>query len=88
MLDDVLMVTVTVPPAVTDVGLNVAVAPVGRPLALKVTVCAVPLVTAVVTVAVVEPPASTAAEVGAAVTEWSLPVEEFFHAVPSRTWQY
>ena len=35
------------PPAVTEVGLNDAVAPAGRPVALKLTFCAEPLVTAV-----------------------------------------
>src|SRR6267378_2194386 len=40
-------VSVEVPPAVTEVGLNDAVAPAGRPVALKVTFCADPLVTAV-----------------------------------------
>src|SRR5436305_13287799 len=39
------------PPAVTDVGLNVAVAPEGRPLAERLTVWAEPEVTAVDTVA-------------------------------------
>src|SRR2546428_14184344 len=35
------------PPLVTDVGLNVAAAPEGRPEALRVTVCGVPAVVAV-----------------------------------------
>jgi hypothetical protein len=43
----VVIVRVELPPAVTDVGLNVAVAPDGRPLAPRATVCAEPLVTAV-----------------------------------------
>jgi hypothetical protein len=40
-------VSVELPPAPTDVGLNVAVTPDGWPLALRATFCAVPLVTAV-----------------------------------------
>src|SRR2546422_591034 len=46
--DAVAMVKVELPPAVTAVGLNVAVAPAGSPLALKLTVCAEPLTRAVV----------------------------------------
>ena len=48
---EVLVVTVKVelPPAVTDVGLKLPVAPAGRPDTLRSTVCALPLVTAVVT---------------------------------------
>ena len=46
------MVKVELPPAVTAVGLNVAVAPAGSPLALSVTVCAEPLTTAVLMVLV------------------------------------
>ena len=42
------MVKVELPPAVTALGLNVAVVPAGSPLALKVTVCAEPLTRAVV----------------------------------------
>src|SRR5438132_98648 len=40
-------------PAVTDAGLKLTVVPAGRPLALRLTVCAEPLVTAV---EIVEPP--------------------------------
>src|SRR5438477_9928605 len=43
----VAIVIVELLPAATAVGLNDAVAPAGRPLALKVTFCAEPLVTAV-----------------------------------------
>jgi hypothetical protein len=43
----VLMVSVELLPAVTDVGLKLAVAPEGTPLTLKFTVCAEPLVTVV-----------------------------------------
>src|SRR5437879_4576005 len=45
--DAVVMVKVELPPAVTAVGLKVAVAPAGSPLALSVTVCAEPLTRAV-----------------------------------------
>src|SRR5439155_10468399 len=45
-------VSVELPPAVTDAGLNEAVAPEGRALALSETVCAEPLVTAVAMVEV------------------------------------
>ena len=48
-------VSVELPPAVTDAGPNDAVAPEGRPLALRVTVCAEPLVTAVAIVEVALP---------------------------------
>lgn len=44
------IVRVELPPAVTEVGLNVAVVPDGRPLAPKATVCAEPLATAVLIV--------------------------------------
>src|SRR5688500_6725001 len=67
------MVSVAEPPAVTDDGLNEAVAPAGRPLADSVTVCAVPAVTAVLTVVVPEPPAVTLADVGDTAIEKSLP---------------
>src|SRR5205814_9977279 len=60
---DVAVVTVSVedPPEVTDVGLNAAAAPLGRSLADSETVCAVPAVVAVDTVAVAVAPGSTAA---------------------------
>ena len=41
------MVSVELAPAVTDVGLNVALAPAGTPEIDKLTVCAPPVVTAV-----------------------------------------
>jgi hypothetical protein len=47
-----LTVSVDAPPAVTEAGLKLAVAPAGRPLALRLTVCALPLSTAVLIVAV------------------------------------
>ena len=60
-----------VPPAVTDGGLNSAVAPAGRPLAENVTVSATPLTTAVLTVAPIVPPTWTLPEVGETVNEKS-----------------
>src|SRR2546421_295000 len=51
-------------PAVTDDGLNVAVAPVGSPLALSATLCAEPLVTAVEIVDVPLLPAVTVTALG------------------------
>src|SRR5665213_2065205 len=56
----------------TDVGLKVTVVPDGAPLALRLTVWATPLVTAVETVDVVLEPAVTVPEVGAAAMEKSL----------------
>src|SRR6185503_18904285 len=58
------MLSVDEPPAVTEVGLNDALAPDGRPLADNATVCAEPAVTAVDTVAEVDEPAATEADVG------------------------
>jgi len=56
----VLEATVTVivdePPAVTELGLKLTVVPVGWPLALRLTVCAEPLVFAVVIVDLPFPP--------------------------------
>src|SRR3954471_6207685 len=46
------MVRVELAPALTEAGLNVAVAPLGRPLMLSVTLCAAPLVMAVAMVEV------------------------------------
>jgi len=51
-----LSVSVELFPAVTEVGLNEAVAPAGNPLADKLTDSALPLVTAVEIVLVPEPP--------------------------------
>jgi hypothetical protein len=62
-------------PEVTDDGVNVAVAPAGRPLALSETVSAEPDVTAVETVAAALLPATTLAEVGLTEMEKSLDVE-------------
>jgi hypothetical protein len=61
---DVESVSVDDPPAVTDVGENDAVTPLGRPLALSETVCAEPDVTAVETVVLVPEPAATDADDG------------------------
>jgi hypothetical protein len=58
------IVSVDEPPAVTDVGLNVALAPLGRPLADNDTVWAEPEVTAVETVVDVPEPAVTVPDVG------------------------
>jgi hypothetical protein len=67
--------TVTViveePPAVTDVGLKVTVAPVGCPLALRLTDCAAPLVTAVEMVEVPFAPCATLRLAGLALIEKS-----------------
>jgi hypothetical protein len=49
-------VSVEVPPAATDAGLNEAVVPGGTPLLLSATVSATPLVTVVEIVEVVEVP--------------------------------
>ncbi len=51
-----LTVNVDEPPEVTLVGLNEAEAPVGTPLTDRLTVCAEPLVVAVLTVAVPDAP--------------------------------
>src|SRR5439155_19452408 len=64
-------VSVELPPAVTDAGLNEAVAPEGRPLALSETVCAEPLVTAVVIVEVALPFCVAETELGLALIEKS-----------------
>jgi hypothetical protein len=69
---DVASVRVDEPPDVTDVGLNVAVTPDGRPLAEKATDWADPAVVAVLTVVVAELPAATEPEVGEVATEKSL----------------
>ena len=59
-------------PAVTLVGVNLATAPVGSPLALNATDWAEPLVTAVLMVVVAAEPATTLAEGGEAEREKSL----------------
>jgi hypothetical protein len=56
VVDDVATVSVELPPDVTLLGLNEALAPVGSPLALRLTACAEPDVTAVVMVLVALPP--------------------------------
>ena len=53
VVDPTLMVMVLEFPAVTEVGLKLTVAPAGAPVAVRLTVCATPLVTAV---PMVEPP--------------------------------
>jgi hypothetical protein len=58
-------------PAVTEDGENDAVAPLGKPLALSETDCALPDVTAVETVAVPLDPAATLTDVGLTATEKS-----------------
>jgi hypothetical protein len=57
-------VSVEPDPAVAEVGLNVAVAPAGTPVALNVTVCAVPEATAVETEVVADEPCVTEPDVG------------------------
>ena len=58
------MVSVEELPAVTELGLNDAVAPAGRPLAVSVTVSADPLRTLVFTVVVTELPGFVEPEEG------------------------
>src|SRR5689334_10869014 len=71
---EVAMVSVELPPAeVTEVGLNVAVAPLGRPDAVSATVWAEPLVSVAATVVVSELPGLTAPDAGEAAREKSLP---------------
>jgi len=65
-----------VPPAVTDVGVKFAEAPGGRPLALKVTVCAAPLVTAVEIVEAALNPSTTLTLDGFALIEKSSAVAD------------
>src|SRR5438552_13701382 len=64
-------VSVELPPAVTDAGVNEAVAPEGRPLALSETVCAEPLVTAVAMVEVAVAFCVAETELGLALMEKS-----------------
>ena len=79
--DDVVLIdSVELPPDVTDVGLSVAVTPVGAPLTARVTVCAEPLVVAVEIVELVEPPAVTEPLVGLAEIEKSLVAMLAMHA--------
>ena len=67
-----LRVSVELPPAVMVGGLSEAVTPAGTPLALSVTVCAAPLVTAVEMVDVVLPPWTADTLLGLALIEKSL----------------
>jgi hypothetical protein len=69
----VLIVSVDDPPAVTELGLKLAVAPEGSPLALSDTDCAEPLVTAVEIVEVAVPPWFVDTLAGAAAIEKSFP---------------
>jgi hypothetical protein len=64
--------SVELPPAVTEVGLRLAVAPVGTPLTLRFTVWAEPEVTAVLMVELPVDPWATLSELGFAVMEKSL----------------
>src|SRR5919204_4904138 len=66
-----LTVIVDEPPAVTDTGLKLTVVPAGWPLALRFTVCADPLVTAVLIVEVLLPPCATLRLAGLAPIEKS-----------------
>ena len=75
VLELVATVSVDDAPAVTELGLKVAEAPVGRPEAVSATVCALPEVTAVETVAVAELPGVTVAAVGLSESEKSFVVE-------------
>src|SRR3954471_2644696 len=52
-------VSVELPPAVTEVGLNAPVTPAGSPDTDQVTVCALPLITVVAALNVVDDPAAT-----------------------------
>jgi len=70
--DDVVSVSVEVLPVAMVVGLNDAVAPLGKPDALNVTPCTRPLVTAVEMVLVPLPPGLTVTDVGLADMEKSL----------------
>jgi|SRR5579859_97139 len=68
----VVTVRVELPPAVTEVGLKLAVAPEGTPVTLKLTVCAEPLVTAVLIVEVPLLPWTMERLLGLALIEKSL----------------
>jgi hypothetical protein len=71
VLDAVEMVSVELPAPVIDVGLKLAVVPLGKPLAESETVCAEPLVTAVVMADVPEAPCCIESDVGLALMEKS-----------------
>jgi hypothetical protein len=79
----VVTVIVVLEPGATDVGLNVAPAPVGNPLAVNVTVFAnAPPTVAVLIVYVVGEPAATVCVVGVGVTEKSVIVKLIAAVVP------
>ncbi len=67
----VFTVMVAEPPAVSEVGVRVAVVPAGLPLSVRFTVWAEPEVTAVLMVVVVDEPWTTEAVAGEAVSEKS-----------------
>lgn len=67
-----MIVSVDDPPAVTEVGLKLALAPLGSPLTLSATVCAEPLVTAVLMVEVPLEPCTIDTLGGEALIEKSL----------------
>ena len=71
VLASTVAVIVEEPPAVTDAGLNVTVTPLGCPLALRLTDCAAPLVTAVEIVDVPLAPCATLRLLGFALIEKS-----------------
>ncbi len=77
---DVEMVSVAELPEVTVAGAKEAVAPDGRPPAVRFTDCAEPDVVVVLTVVAIEPPGATEPEVGDTATEKS-----FAGGVPSLT---
>jgi hypothetical protein len=70
--DAAVRVSVLEPPAVTEAGLNEPVTPAGSPLSASDTACALPEVTAVLTVNEVEAPALTLPEAGLIEIEKSL----------------
>ena len=75
-------VKVELPEPATDVGLNVGVAPVGRPLALKATLPVNPAIADMLVVCVVLPPRATVCEMGVAdIEKFGLSVR-FATAVP------
>ncbi|HJQ02044.1 MAG TPA: hypothetical protein VJ851_10605 [Jatrophihabitans sp.] len=70
-LESTVRVMVELPPAVTELGLNDAVTPEGKPLTLNATVCGLPPVTAVLIVDEPDCPAVTDTADGAAPIEKS-----------------
>src|SRR5262249_16788389 len=72
----VVIVMVDEPPELTDGGWKEGRAPLGRPDADKVIVCAEPLVSAVLTVALTAPPGAVEPEVGATEMEKSFVTHE------------